>query len=297
MPTLALLFVALIWGTTFVAVKAALAEIQPLHFLSLRFTIAALASLPLLRPGPGFRRALLLGAPLGITLACGFGAQTLGLMTTTPARSGFITGLNVLMIPLWGAWLLRRRPGWLPTLGLLVATAGMWCLTRPAAGGWSIGDTWTIACAVAFGLHVVLLSKYGTISAPGAFLFSQMATTALIGWVGHWLFESGAATALGAGSVSGGPSIWTSAAVWRALLLTGVLASLVTTWLQMRYQPRTSPVRVAIIFATEPLFAAVFSMLFWGERLGMIGWLGGGLILVGMAVAEVDSAREPAGEP
>ena len=294
MPTLALLLVALIWGTTFVAVKTALAEIEPFHFLSLRFTIAALASLPLVRAEAGFRRALLLGVPLGLALAGGFGAQTLGLTTTTPARSGFITGLNVLMIPLWGAWILRRRPGWIPTGGLLVATAGMWCLAQPGAGGWAVGDSWTVLCAVFFGLHVVLLSKYGTISSSGAFLFSQLATTAVVGWIGHWVFEVSGAPSPAESSIGHTANLWTSVAVWRALLLTGVLASLVTTWLQMRYQPRTTPVRVAIIFATEPLFAALFSVLLWSERLGTIGWIGGGLILAGMAIAELDSTRAPA---
>lgn len=287
-PILALLTVSLIWGTTFVAVKSALVEVPPFLFLALRFALGAISAAPLLRVGPGLRVALLAGIPLGAILAAGYGFQTLGLLTTTPARSGFLTGLNVLLIPLWGLWILRRRPGWMPILGLLVATVGMWFLARPGAGGWVVGDTWTLGCALFFALHVILLSRWSVTMAPGGLLFSQLATTALLGGVAH----------LAAREPSRNVD-FTQPEVIVALLLTGVLASGLTTWLQMRYQPRMSPDRVALIYATEPLFAALFSTVIWGERLGPTGWIGGGLILAGMLLAELraGTAREASTGP
>lgn len=280
MPTLALLLVSLIWGTTFVAVKTALEDVPPFLFLTLRFGIGAIASLLLVRRTPGLRSALLAGIPLGFVLAGGYGAQTLGLLTTTPARSGFLTGLNILLIPLWGWWILHRRPGWFPLLGLLLATVGMWFLTRPGSGGWVSGDGWTLVCAVFFGLHVVLLTRVGANHRPGGILFSQLATTSVLGAVAHVAWSPDQTIH------------WTSKPLWGALLLTGILASLLTTWLQMRFQPRVSPARVALVFATEPVFAALFSVLLWGERLGPGGWIGGGLILAGMLLAELESTGE-----
>ena len=279
LPTLALLLVSLIWGTTFVAVKTALEDVPPFLFLSLRFGIGAIASSVLIRKSPGLRSALLAGIPLGVVLAGGFGAQTLGLVTTTPARSGFLTGLNVLLIPIWGLWILGKRPGWVPLFGLGVATVGMWFLTQPGSSGWVSGDGWTLACAVFFGLHVVLLTRFGTSGQSGGFLFSQLATTSVLGAIAHFAWDPDH------------PVRWGSEALWGALLLTGVFASLLTTWLQMKFQPRVSPVRVALVFAMEPVFAAIFSVLFWHENLGTTGWLGGGLILSGMFLAELHSIQ------
>ena len=66
-----------------------------------------------------------------------------------------------------------------------------------------------------------------------------------------------------------------------------------TTWLQLRFQPKVEPTRAALIYTTEPVFAALFSWLLFAERLPATGWLGGGLIVLGMVLAET-AGRSPA---
>jgi len=268
-----------------VAVKLALDDAPPLLFLGLRFAIAASLSALCLRRRPKLRASLIRGAPLGLLLSLAYAAQTIGLVTTTPARSGFITGLNVILIPFWGAWILHQRPGLFPLLGLLLVIPGMWLLTSPGTGSWVIGDSFTLVCAFLFALHVVMLTRLGRKYDVIGLLFAQLSVTAVLALVASLVLEA--------------PVLRWSGQLVIALALTGVLASFVTTFLQLRLQPMVSSARTALIFATEPLFAALASGLVIGERLGVKGWIGGGIILIGMIVSEAKvlvpnrSGREP----
>ncbi|MCA9752958.1 MAG: DMT family transporter [Gemmatimonadetes bacterium] len=282
---LALLGVAILWGTTFAAVKTGLADSSPLLFLGARFVIASVAALPFLRRGRGTRAALRAGLPLGIVYALGFAAQTIGLTTTSPSRSAFLTGLNVAIVPLWAALVLGRKPRPLSVLGLVVALPGMWLLTAPAAGGWTAGDSWTVACAVLFALHVVLVGRVGDRFHAGGLLVSQLVVTSGLALGGAPLLEE--------------PHFRLSAPLVVALLVTALLGTVATTWLQLRFQPAIDPTRAGLIFATEPVFASFFAWLVFRETLPPTAWLGGAIILAGMALSEVGSAgaADPAGAP
>lgn len=280
-PSLALLGVSLLWGTTFVAVKAGLEDASPLLFAGLRFLLATVGSLFLLGRAPDFRGAWKPSIPLGIAMALGYASQTIGLETTTPARSAFVTGLNVALVPLWGMALVGRPPGRLSLFGLALAIPGLWLLTDPGTGSWNVGDTWTVGCAVFFALHVVLLNRLAPGRPAGTLLTLQLLVTALL--------------CLGASAVMEAPHVRFTPALILALLVTSLLATTGTTWLQIRFQPRVEPTRAALIYATEPVFAAFFSWLFFGELLPGLAWSGGALILLGMVLAELGSGRKRAG--
>jgi drug/metabolite transporter (DMT)-like permease len=271
-PTAALLSVSVLWGTTFVAIKSGLADASPLLFVGLRFALAALAASVLVRGRRIDRAAILRGIPLGIVAASAYATQTLGLASTTPARSAFITGLNVALVPFWGMLLLRRRPGRLPLFGLLISLPGLWLLTTPGGAGWNPGDTWTLACAILFALHLVLISRAGAKYDIAWLLISQLAVTA--------------ALALAASAALEEVRLAPTPRLLGCVALTALLATTGTTWLQLRFQPRLDPTRVAVIYATEPVFAAILSRIFFGEVLTAVGWVGGGLILAGMVLAE-----------
>lgn len=285
-PTVALLLVSLIWGGTFVSVKQALADASPLLFVAVRFALGAAASMLLLRRSGGLIAALKVGIPIGAVLGAAYAAQTLGLVTTTPARSAFITGLSVPLVSLW-AWLLwRQRPtplqlwalavtllgGWLLTIGQSFDSTGLASFARFLAG-WNQGDSWTLLCAALYGLHVPLITHFGArVDAAGLLVF-QLVTTAVL--------------ALGASFAVEEVHFRPSSGLIFAIVFTGLLATTLTNWLQIRYQPRTSPTRAAFVFATEPLFAAAFSLWLYGERLPATSWFGGGLIVCGMVLAEL----------
>lgn len=284
-PTLALLAVSLLWGTTFVAVKSGLRDASPLLFVGIRFAVATAGSALLLRRWSDLREALRPGVPLGVVLAMGYATQTLGLLVTTPSRSAFVTGLNVALVPLWSLALLGRRPRRLSLAGLAVALPGLWLLTNPGKGSWNSGDSWTVLCALFFALHVVLLNRLTPGRPLAALLVVQLSVTA--------------ALCLGASAVLEQPRLDPGLSLALAIALTALLATTGTTWLQLRFQPRVDPTRAALIYATEPAFAAFFAWLVLRETLQGLAWVGGALILAGMVLSEVGSGGEgdPVGSP
>src|SRR5467141_5187343 len=250
---LALLVATALWGTSFVAVKSALADATAFAFLTVRFGIAALA----LAPGTRFRprpagQELWGGALLGALVAVGFVAQTAGLVITTPSRSAFIVAVSSVLAPVIALALLGDRPRWLTAVALALATLGIYLLTAPDAGGLNRGDLLTLICAVCFGGQIVAVTELTRRFDPRRLVFVQVAATAVVGALATTLFEQ--------------PQIhWTPRFVG-ALLYTVLFASTICFLLQMRAQREMSTARAALIFCFGPLFAAVTSWLVLGER-------------------------------
>ena len=269
-----LLVATALWGTSFVAVKSALADATPLAFLTIRFTLAALVIAPgtPLRPRP-VGQELSGGAVLGLLVAFGFIAQTAKLVITTPSRSAFIVAVSSVLAPLIALAWLGERPRWLTAAALALATLGIYLLTAPDAGGLNRGDLLTLVCAACFGGQIVAVSELSRRYDARRLVFTQVAGTALVAALATAVFER--------------PHIhWTPRFVG-ALGYTVLFASTISFLLQMRAQRAMSAARAALIFCFEPLFAAVTSWLVLGERLSLLQWGGGALILVGMVIAEL----------
>ena len=276
---LALLLATAMWGTSFVAVKTALAYASPFAFLAVRFGVAAL----LLAPGTRFLplprgRELWGGLLLGALVATGFVSVTLGLVVTTPARSAFIVAISSVLAPVMAFVLLRRRPGWRAVAALGVAAIGVYLLTAPESGGLNRGDLVTLICAVCFGAQIVAVTELAPYSEPRRLVWIQLAVTAVLSGVAALLLER--------------PRIVWTAEFAVALAWTGVFASTGSFVLQAYAQRHISSARAALIFCFEPLFAAVTSWLVIGERLSLLQWSGGALILVGMVLPEL-KPRDP----
>ncbi|WP_368671673.1 DMT family transporter, partial [Corallococcus carmarthensis] len=136
----ALVLLTVFWGLTFVVVKDALAFADPFTFLTLRFAVGAAVMVAIARGrmfAPGIvPKGLLLAAVLFVC----FALQTVGLTDTTPSRAAFLTGLNVLFVPLMSMVLLKRLPRWGTTVGVVLAAVGLYWLTRPTSGEALPGD-------------------------------------------------------------------------------------------------------------------------------------------------------------
>ncbi|HEX4166669.1 MAG TPA: DMT family transporter [Bryobacteraceae bacterium] len=278
---LSLGLVALVWGSTFVIVKGVLADISTLYFLALRFAIAAVCLLlifwhpfsrvPVRKVWHGIRGGMAAGAFLWL----GYVLQTFGLKYTTAGNSGFLTGLYVILVPLLGAILYRRRPQSWEFGGILLATAGMLLLTLPATrSSWHMnkGDLLTLGCAVAFAFHLLILGYFSQREMFQAVALGQVAFAAL----------------LSAGSLAVEPpqARWTQGVVL-AILLTAVFATALAFALQTWGQKYTTPTRTALILALEPVFALVTAVLFAHENLTLAGVFGGILILAGILMVEL----------
>jgi drug/metabolite transporter (DMT)-like permease len=278
---LTLLLATALWGSSFVAAKSALGYATPFAFLTVRFGIATLALTPgtplVPRPsGPELRGGLLLGC----LVAVGFLSQTAGLVITTPSRSAFIVAVSSILAPVFALALLGERPRWLIGVALAIATLGIYFLTAPDTGGLNRGDALTLVCAACFGGQIVAVTELSRRYDARRLVLVQVAATAALGALAAVFFER--------------PHIrWTLAFV-AALGYSVVFASTLSFLLQMRAQRHMSAARAALIFCFEPLFAAVTSWLVLGERLSLLQWAGGGLIIAGMVLAELPASASRA---
>jgi drug/metabolite transporter (DMT)-like permease len=284
----ALLFVAAVWGGTFVMVQDAVRTFPVIPFLALRFLLATLVLLPFAAPamavaGPSLKppvpvspvvlRALAPGMLVGLALFVGYAFQTFGLRYTTPAKAGFITGLSVVLVPVGQSALLRRPPGPGTIAGVALATCGLALLSLEADLSVGLGDLLVLCCAVAFAAHILLVGRFAPHWSPQRLALVQVATVAVL---------SGLLTLALPGSVP-----VPTGTVWLAAAFTGVLATSLAFFLQSRAQQATTPTHTALIFAAEPVFAGLFSFLLVGEVLGARQVVGCFLILAGMIAAEL----------
>ena len=266
---LALLLVTAIWGSTFVLVKSTVAQYPVLPFLAIRFAVAALALAPAAlyrwpRPRPS---DLVAGVGVGGFLFAGYAFQTFGLQETEAAKAGFITGLSVVLVPLFVAVLWRQLPSLQALAGIALATVGLGLLSLNA--DWSIrrGDLLVLGCAVSFAGHITAL---GVLS-PGR--DARLLT----------LLQVSTVSALSAAlALRRGPFPAVPASVWGAAVFTGVAATALAFLVQTAAQQFTTAHHTALIFTAEPVFAALFGVAVVGERLTGRGWLGCGVILLGV---------------
>ena len=269
----ALLFVTVFWGITFTVVKEALRHGDPFSFLTLRFLLGALALTAVARGAVLVPATLRRGGLLGLFLVLGFALQTVGLVTTTPSRSAFITGLYVVLVPVLGLALFRRIPRVPSLLGVVLAAWGLYYLTgSELSGGLSVGDGLTLGCAVAYAFHILFTERYARKEGVSGLVAVQL-----------WVVCGLSALCLPFTQVR---VEWTPVFLG-AVALTGLLASAGAIWLQTWAQARTTAVRAGLIYASEPVFAAMYSVALGMETLGAREWTGGVLILLGVVVAEV----------
>ena len=278
MALLAVIAVTVVWGVTFVQVKDAVAIYPLFAFLAVRYAIATGA---LALAGGGRVRSLgragwTAGAVVGALLALGIGLQTAGLERTTVSSTGFITGLYVVLTPLFGLALFRTAIAVEVWIGVVFSLAGLALLSGVPVGSPG-GNLLVLASAAAQALQIVAVERYARRYDAIALTIVQMGVC-LVGFLVI-------ALALGQLEV---PRGWT---VWGALLVTGVFASALAYLIQVWAQRRLSAARIAIVFSLETVFAGIFGYWLAGDRLGWLGWGGCALILAGIVVAEPAAVR------
>ena len=278
MPLIALIAVTAVWGVTFVQVKDAV-EIYPLYaFLAVRYAIATgvLGAVGAHRVRTLGRGGFAAGAVLGALLGVGIGLQTAGLERTTVSSTGFITGLYVVLTPLFGLALFRTRVGLEVWLGIVLSVVGLAMLSGVHVGSTN-GDLLVLASSAAQALQILMVERYANRYDAVALTLVELATC-LAGFL---------VLALARGELAL-PRGWT---VWGALVVTGVFASALAYLIQVWAQRQLSAARIALVFSLETVFAGLFGYWLSGDRLGWLGWGGCAAILGGIVLAEPAAAR------
>lgn len=277
---LALLGVAFIWGVTFVVVQDALSDIGPYYFLAVRFLLAFLFLLIIFFKQ--FRRldreTLTAGCLIGLFLFAGYAFQTVGLKYTSASNAGFITGLSVVLVPVFHALATRRLPNIFVAAGVFSAAVGLALLSLGKNLQINYGDLLVLFCAVCFAMQIILVGHYASRHNPNLLAAIQIGIVSLVSFV--------------FGAVTENMPAHFTRPVWVAFLLTAIPATSLAFLIQNKMQRFTSSTHTAIIFSMEPVFAALTAFFAAGESLTLRQAAGCALILGGMLLAELKGERE-----
>jgi drug/metabolite transporter (DMT)-like permease len=275
-----LLLTAAVWGAAFVAQRRGMEHVGPFLFNGLRFLLGCLPLLPFVwraRRAPGAGAALRRGVPLGILLFGGASLQQVGLLTTTVAKAGFITGLYVVFVPLM-ALVLGRRPSARVAGGALLAAAGLYFLTVGTGGdgvrpGLTVGDGLMLGCAVVWAAHILAVGRWAARLPWPQLALGQFLTCALL--------------SLGVAAVSEPLAVQAIEAAGPALLYAGFVSVGVGYTLQVAAQRHAPPGPAAILLSLETVFAALAGWWWMDEGLSTTSLAGCALMLAGMSLASL----------
>lgn len=286
---ISLLFVAFVWGSTFVIVQNAISIIEPLTFNALRFSLAAII---LGVPFVLLRRKqlkdinykmILSGIVIGVWLFLGYAFQTIGLLHTTTSKAGFITGLSVVMVPLLSFVFLKQKPGKFAIIGVSIATIGLYLLTMTDTAPINIGDGLVFLCAISFAFHIIITGKYSNKFPTLLLTVIQITTVAVLSFISAIIFEDWMLVLK--------HHIIFDINVVFGLIITSFFATALAFFAQTNFQKFTTPTRVALIFSTEPVFAAATAYIWNNEHLSNSAFLGCVLIFLGMIFAELPKRK------
>ncbi|KMN17864.1 membrane protein [Pseudomonas weihenstephanensis] len=280
-----LILITMVWGVTFLLVQNALTSSGPLFFVGLRFAAAAvmvaLFSLRSLRGITLFE--LKAGMFIGVAIMLGYGLQTIGLQSIPSSQSAFITALYVPFVPLLQWLVLGRRPGLMPSLGIMLAFAGLMLLSGPSGASlnFSSGEIATLISAVAIAAEIILISAYAGKVDVRRVTVVQLSTASILAFI---------------------LTVPTQEAVpdfsWLLLIsAVGLGAASAVIQLAMNWaQKSVSPTRATLIYAGEPVWAGIAGRLA-GERLPGIALLGAVLIVAAVIVSELKTKGKTIEEP
>ena len=264
----ALLLVSAAWGLAFVVMKPAIERQSVNNFLFTRFSMAVLVMV-IIRPQVLkflTKDLLLRGLAAGFLLGGGYIFQTVGLANTGAAITGFVTGLYVVLTPLFAGLIFKERVSKNTWLYVFMATVGLALLSLK---GWSIGfgELMVFFSAVAFAAHITALSKWSAGRDVYAMTITQLTMCAAM---------------TGVASIFEGYSAPPDSGVWAVVVFTAVFATAIAFIVQTWSQAHMSATKVAVILTMEVVFAAFFAIIFAGERLTLQAAIGGILVVAAM---------------
>ncbi|MDR2613609.1 MAG: DMT family transporter [Deltaproteobacteria bacterium] len=287
---LLLLLTTVIWGASFPTIRYSVALVDPFAFTGIKFLFSAAALVPaaLRRRGPAPGHAegheapspllwLWTGLAAGALLTVGTSLQYVGMVWTTSANSGFITGLYVTLVPPLGL-VLGRIPARTVWAGLILGVSGMVLVSDPGGlGGFNRGDALTLAADLFWAVHVLLVGRYALRVNAIRFVAVQVGTVGLVCLSIAWF--------------RGALPAEEAFAATLPFALFGILSVSACYWFQVIAQKHVHPSEAALLLQLQSVFAAIFGMIFLGEAMTGLMWAGAALMVTGSAIAQRDSQQ------
>lgn len=274
-PQIALIIMTMIWGGTFVVVHHALNYSSPMFFVGCRFAAATIAvgllSYKYLR---GIHlKEIIAGALIGSMIAGGYGSQTVGMQTISSSESAFLTALYVPLVPILIWLIFRKRPHVMTWLGVLLAFIGLIFLTGNGFNQINLntGQIVTLLGSFAIAMEIILIGYFaGKVNIQRVTViqlaFASVLSFASMPFVGEHHIPAFS---------------WELLILAVGLGLTSSILQLTMNWAQRSVDPS----QVAVIYAGEPVWAALFGRIA-GERLPLVALFGGLLVVLGVIVSE-----------
>jgi len=271
-----LLGIVVIWGSTFAIIKGILDQIMPFTFLAYRFFWAAfILGLIFWKRLKNIDKIILRkGFLIGIFLFLGYTFQTVGLKYTTATKAGFITGLSVVLVPIISHFFIREKISKNSIIGVILAVIGLWFLNYNSSFIFNFGDFLVLLCALSFAMHIISVGLYARKADYVLLVIVQLTTVFVLSFLMALFFERP------------GIHLYYPSIVWWSIILTGIFATALAFYMQNKFQRYSTATKTAIIFSGEPIFSAMFAYLLLGEKVGLIAWIGGLLIIFGMIISQ-----------
>ena len=266
-----LIFVAVVWGSTFPIISTSLKFIDPMSFLLFRFIIASLVLLPFIYKRINKRDAIF-GSLVGIPLFLGYVTQTYGLEYTSPSMSGLITGIYIILTPVLSIFILKNGVDMVKIYLTVAAFVGMALMSVTSTSGQILGNVLTVGTAIFYALQMVLTEKYLVKGDPMVFTFFQLVVVAVLSLV------VSPESVLKVG-------VLTNSYVLFSILFNAILGTTLAIWILSLSIKTISAYLTALILIIEPVSAVAVSTIFFHYPVTSLMLLGGVIILVSMLLA------------
>lgn len=271
---LGMVIVTILWGANFAIGKIALADLTPNYYTAIRFggaflVLALIYHKRLMKMNKALFKA---GCLIGVAVCIGYVLQTIGLSMTTAAKAGFLTGLYVVLVPLFDCILRKALPKINETLGVSLATVGLAVLSLNSNFSISFGDLLVFISAVSFAVSIIMIGRFAAEHDPIVLAILQIGVTAVLSLLIALFSEPMPLAASFTPTVIG------------LLIFAVFFGTAVNTVVQNVAQSKISPTTAALILVLEPVFPGIFAFFLVGEALGLKELSGSGLIIVGMLV-------------
>ncbi len=274
---LLLFSVTIFWGSTFIIVKKSIEIMPTFAFLSLRFWLASLILTVIFFPKLKNINKYILkdGILLGIMLFLAYAFQTVALQYSKASVVGFLTGLNVVMVPIMSAVIIKKVPSIYSQIGVFLALIGVALMSLHGEFSISPGDSLAIICAFFVSVHILMTDKFSRKYDTYLLTTIEIIVLAILSTFTSMAKEPYLI-----------PQHFSSYLIV-SLLITSVFATVYAFVIQTTMQQYTTPTKTALIFTMEPVMSVIFGYTLGGEILTLKGYIGSLTIFIGLIIAEL----------
>ncbi len=284
--SLLLLLTATIWGFSFVAQSKGMEYVGPFTFIGVRMALGCIVLIPFVlaknasnkRRGIKIdKRALLIGGlSCGVVLFFSSSFQQYGILYTTVGKSGFITALYIVLVPIFGLFL-KRKTGALVWVSAFIALVGLYLLCINEAFSVNIGDMLTLGCAVLFAVHILVVDHFAPKTDGVMLSMLQFFVNSIIGLTAAFIFEK--------------PALESILSAWAPLIYAGVLSCGVAYTFQIIGQKGMNPSVASLILSLESCIAVLAGWLFLNQSLSARELIGCGVMFTAMVLAQLPGKK------